>query len=128
MEASRWSGIIGKWSRRCISPDWVVVAVHGGHLGRRSGSHHRGESSCLSASALLGYHGVPHILVERHAGTAIHPRAASFHQRSLEIFRQIGLQNAIEQAAEREFRQNGAIIAVESLQGAELATFYASFN
>ncbi|MES2699186.1 MAG: FAD-dependent monooxygenase, partial [Pseudomonadota bacterium] len=29
----------------------------------------------LTASVLLGYHGVPHILVERHSGTAIHPRA-----------------------------------------------------
>ena len=82
----------------------------------------------LSASVLLGHHGVPHVLLERHQGTAIHPRAASFHQRTLEIYRSVGLQEAIEEAAEREFVQNGAIIAVDSLAGRELAAFYHSFN
>ena len=60
----------------------------------------------LTASVLLGRHGVPHILIERHRGTAIHPRAAAFHQRTLEIFRSAGLEEAVEQAAEREFVQN----------------------
>jgi len=82
----------------------------------------------LSASVLLASHGVHHLLVERHRGTAIHPRAASFHQRTIEIFRSVGLQAAVEQAAAREFVQDGAIIAVDSLGGKELACFYRSFN
>ncbi len=82
----------------------------------------------LTASVLLGHHGVPHVLVERHRGTAIHPRAAAFHQRTLEIFRSVGLQAAVEQAAAREFVQDGAIMAVESLGGRELAWFYRSVN
>jgi 2-polyprenyl-6-methoxyphenol hydroxylase-like FAD-dependent oxidoreductase len=82
----------------------------------------------LTASALLGAHGVPNLLVERHRGTAIHPRAASFHQRTMEIFRGLDLQDAVEAAAEREFVQNGAIVAVESLSGKELVHFYTSFN
>jgi 2-polyprenyl-6-methoxyphenol hydroxylase-like FAD-dependent oxidoreductase len=82
----------------------------------------------LTASALLGAHGVPNLLVERHRGTAIHPRAASFHQRTMEVFRELGLQDAVEAAAAREFVQNGAIIAVESLSGKELVHFYTSFN
>jgi hypothetical protein len=41
----------------------------------------------LSASLLLAARGVPHMLVERHRGTAVHPRAASFHQGTMEIFR-----------------------------------------
>jgi 2-polyprenyl-6-methoxyphenol hydroxylase-like FAD-dependent oxidoreductase len=82
----------------------------------------------LTASVLLGHHGVPHILLERHRGTAIHPRAASFHQRTLEIFRSVGIQEAVEREAEREFVQNGAIIAVDSLGGKELASYYRSFN
>ena len=82
----------------------------------------------LTASVLLGRHGVPHILIERHRGTAIHPRAAAFHQRTLEIFRSVGLQDAVEQAAEREFVQNGAIMAVDTLGGRELAWFYRSVN
>lgn len=82
----------------------------------------------LTLSALLAAKRVPHLLVERHPGTAIHPRAASFHQRTMEIFRSVGLQQAVEEAAAREFVQNGAIVSVDSLAGRELACFYRSFN
>ena len=82
----------------------------------------------LTTSVLLASHGVRHMLIERHRGTAIHPRAASFHQRTMEIFRSVGLQQAVEAAAAREFVQNGAIISVDALSGRELACFYRSFN
>jgi 2-polyprenyl-6-methoxyphenol hydroxylase-like FAD-dependent oxidoreductase len=82
----------------------------------------------LTTSLLLSSRGVPNMVVERHRGTAIHPRAASFHQRTMEIFRGVGLQQEIEVAAAREFVQNGAIIAVESLSGKELKYFYKSYN
>jgi len=49
----------------------------------------------LSTSLLLATAGVPHLLVERHRGTAVHPRAASFHQRTMEIFRGLGMQSAV---------------------------------
>jgi 2-polyprenyl-6-methoxyphenol hydroxylase-like FAD-dependent oxidoreductase len=82
----------------------------------------------LTTSVLLASHGVRHMLIERHRGTAIHPRAASFHQRTMETFRSAGLQQAVEAAAEREFIQNGAIVSVDTLGGKELACFYRSFN
>jgi 2-polyprenyl-6-methoxyphenol hydroxylase-like FAD-dependent oxidoreductase len=82
----------------------------------------------LSTSLLLANHRVPHLLVESHPGTAIHPRAASFHQRSMEIFRCAGVQPEVEAAATREFKQNGAIVAVESLGGKELQYFARSWN
>jgi 2-polyprenyl-6-methoxyphenol hydroxylase-like FAD-dependent oxidoreductase len=82
----------------------------------------------LSTSVLLASYGVPHLVVESHPGTAIHPRAASFHQRTMEVFRSVGLQRDVEEAAAREFRQGGAIVAVESLGGKELAYFYRSYN
>jgi 2-polyprenyl-6-methoxyphenol hydroxylase-like FAD-dependent oxidoreductase len=82
----------------------------------------------LSASLLLASRGVQHLLVERHRGTAIHPRAAMFHQRTMEIFRAVGLQEAVEAAAAKEFVQNGAIMAVESLGGKELQYFFRSVN
>jgi 2-polyprenyl-6-methoxyphenol hydroxylase-like FAD-dependent oxidoreductase len=82
----------------------------------------------LSTSVLLASYGVPHLVVESHTGTAIHPRAASFHQRTMEVFRSVGLQREVEEAAAREFRQGGAIVAVESLGGKELAYFYRSYN
>lgn len=82
----------------------------------------------LSTSLLLASRGVSHLLVERHGGTAIHPRAAMFHQRTMEIFRGVGVQGEVEAAAEREFVQNGAIVAVESLAGKELRYFFRSVN
>src|SRR4051812_21533189 len=84
----------------------------------------------LSTSLLLASAGVPHLLVERHRGTAVHPRAASFHQRTMEIFRSVGLQAAIESAAEKEFEQNGAIVSVESLAAPESEStfFFRHFN
>jgi 2-polyprenyl-6-methoxyphenol hydroxylase-like FAD-dependent oxidoreductase len=82
----------------------------------------------LTTSLLLSARGVPNLVVERHHGTAIHPRAASFHQRSMEVFRSVGLQKAVEETAATEFVQGGAIIAVESLAGKELMYFYKSYN
>jgi 2-polyprenyl-6-methoxyphenol hydroxylase-like FAD-dependent oxidoreductase len=82
----------------------------------------------LTTSVLLASHGIRHVLIERHRGTAIHPRAASFHQRTMEILRSVGLQQAVESAAKREFVQNGAIVSVDSMSGKELACFYRSYN
>ena len=82
----------------------------------------------LTTSVLLAKHGVPHVVVESHPGTAIHPRAASFHQRTMEILRSVGLQREVEETAAREFQQGGAIVAVESLGGKELKYFYRSYN
>ena len=82
----------------------------------------------LSTSLLLATAGVPHLLVERHRGTAVHPRAASFHQRTMEIFRSLGLQSAVEAAAEKEFVQNGAIVSVPSLSSDQVTYFFRNFN
>jgi 2-polyprenyl-6-methoxyphenol hydroxylase-like FAD-dependent oxidoreductase len=82
----------------------------------------------LSASLLLAAQEVPHLLVERHRGTAVHPRAASFHQRTMEIFRSVGLQEEIESASAQEFVQNGAIVSVESLASPEMKFFFRHFN
>jgi hypothetical protein len=46
----------------------------------------------------------------------------------MEVFRSVGLQQAVEEAAAAEFLQNGAIMAVESLGGKELAYFFHSYN
>src|SRR5918997_1028328 len=82
----------------------------------------------LSTSLLLASSGVPHLLVERHRGTAVHPRAASFHQRTMEVFRSVGLQAAVEGAAEREFVQNGAIVSVRDLASDDVTFFFRHFN
>ncbi|WP_281903654.1 FAD-dependent monooxygenase [Phytohabitans aurantiacus] len=82
----------------------------------------------LSMSVFLARHGVEHLVVERHPGTAIHPRAAFLMQRTVELYRGVGLQEAVIAAAEREFEQNGAIMAVDSLGGRELQWFFENIN
>src|SRR5215471_21212299 len=82
----------------------------------------------LSTAVFLGHHGVPSLVLERHAGTAIHPRAAAVTQRTMENYRAVGLEPEIEQIAETEFVQNGAIMAVESLGGKELDWYFRFIN
>jgi 2-polyprenyl-6-methoxyphenol hydroxylase-like FAD-dependent oxidoreductase len=82
----------------------------------------------LSLSVFLAQHGVSHLVVERHPGTAIHPRAAFLMQRTVELFRSAGIEPEVLAAAQREFVQNGAIVAVESLGGKELQYFFRNVN
>src|ERR671934_983509 len=49
----------------------------------------------LSTSLFLSWHGVPSLLVERHPDLLIHPRARGFTPRTVELYRQVGLEAAI---------------------------------
>jgi len=49
----------------------------------------------LFASILLSHHGVPSLLVERHTGTSLYPKARLINTRTMEIFRQCGLEQAV---------------------------------
>jgi 2-polyprenyl-6-methoxyphenol hydroxylase-like FAD-dependent oxidoreductase len=82
----------------------------------------------LSAASFLAWHGVPTLSVERHHGTAIHPRAGHFHLRTLEVFRSVGLEARVRAASEEQFDPDGGINAVESLAGREIATYIANLN
>ena len=82
----------------------------------------------LSAATFLAWHGVPTLSVERHHGTAIHPRAGHFHLRTLEVFRSVGLEARVRAASEEQFDPDGGINAVESLAGKEIATYIANLN
>ncbi|MEV5886005.1 FAD-dependent monooxygenase [Streptomyces sp. NPDC052020] len=53
----------------------------------------------LSTSLFLGRLGVRHTLVERHAGTSVHPRGRGNNVRTMELFRVAGTEPAIRQAA-----------------------------
>ena len=52
----------------------------------------------LSTSLFLSWHGISSLLIERHPGTAIHPRAVGFTPRTMELFRSVGVEEAIRQA------------------------------
>ncbi|WP_314177985.1 FAD-dependent monooxygenase [Streptomyces winkii] len=49
----------------------------------------------LSTAVFLAQQGVPCAVVERHPGTSIHPRARGITARSMELFRQVGLEDAV---------------------------------
>lgn len=88
-----------------------------------------GGSLCgLSAATFLASHGVSTLSVERHRGTAIHPRAGHFHLRTLEVLRSVGLEPRVKAASEAQFDPDGGINAVESLAGKEIATYIANLN
>ena len=73
-----------------MSSDVDVVIVGGGPVG-------------LAASLLLSQLGVSHALFERHEGTSIYPRAVSLNQRTMEVFRGLGLEAAVTAQAAPQF-------------------------
>src|SRR3954447_18753072 len=76
----------------------------------------------LTTAMLLGHHGVESLSVERHLGTAIHPRAGHFQLRTMEVLRQQGLEARVRAKSAETYSPTGGIIAVESLAGQQLAT------
>jgi len=82
----------------------------------------------LTTAMLLGHHGVPSLALERHAGTAIHPRAGHFQLRTLEILRQVGLDERVRAKSLEMYSATGGINAVESLAGRELGIYIKELN
>jgi putative polyketide hydroxylase len=73
----------------------------------------------LTASILLSRYGVSSLLVERHPSTSIHPKARGINARTMEIFRQCGVEDAV-RAAGLPPGRTGLIVWSRSLAGEEL--------
>src|SRR5258707_15596120 len=73
----------------------------------------------LTASILLSQADVRSLLVERHPGTAVHPKARAINVRSMEMFRQCGVEAAI-RAAGLPPQHSAMIIWAKSLAGEEI--------
>ena len=82
----------------------------------------------LTSALLLGDLGVPSLVVERHAGTAIHARAGHFQLGTTEMLRQVGLERTVRDASAKTYHPSGGIISVESLAGEQLATYVKDLN
>jgi 2-polyprenyl-6-methoxyphenol hydroxylase-like FAD-dependent oxidoreductase len=82
----------------------------------------------LSTALFLADHGVRSLAVEHHHGTAIYPRAAQIYQRTMEIFRTVGMEQLALQKSEEQFVQDGAVMAVDTLAGKELAWYVPNLN
>ncbi|HWD57972.1 MAG TPA: FAD-dependent monooxygenase, partial [Stellaceae bacterium] len=87
-------------------PDVPVLIVGGGPVG-------------LTASILLSRFGIASLLVERHPGTAILPKARGINARTMEMYRQLGLEQAIRDAG-LPTERTGFIVWTESLAGREI--------
>jgi 2-polyprenyl-6-methoxyphenol hydroxylase-like FAD-dependent oxidoreductase len=73
----------------------------------------------LTASLLLSQHGIRSLLVERHPGTALTPKARGINARTMEVFRQCGIDAAVREAGLAEGRL-GLIVWTETLAGKEI--------
>jgi 2-polyprenyl-6-methoxyphenol hydroxylase-like FAD-dependent oxidoreductase len=111
-----WSDDAVRAYRRDMAHEEIPVLIIGGSL------------VGLTTAMLLGHHGVRSLSVERHAGTAIHPRAGHFQLRTMEILRQVGLEDRARETSLRTYHPRGGINAVESLAGRELAVYVADVN
>ncbi|CZR52422.1 related to phenol 2-monooxygenase [Phialocephala subalpina] len=68
-----------------LENNYQVIIIGGGIVG-------------LSASLFLSSHSIPHLLIERHPTTSIHPRARGLNTRAMEIFRTIGVDELVREA------------------------------
>src|SRR5256885_116681 len=98
-----------------MADEFPVLIVGGGLIG-------------LTTAMFLAQHGVSSLAVDRLRGGSQLPRAAHFHLRTLELFRQAGIEDEVKQQSEHEFLPEGAIIAMDSLSGRKLADIIGSLN
>src|SRR5215475_1859764 len=82
----------------------------------------------LSAAAFLANQGVRSLTIERLPASSPLPRAAFFHMRTLEMFREIGVEDAVRSQSAEEFVPEGAIIAMDALAGRKLADIIPNLN
>jgi 2-polyprenyl-6-methoxyphenol hydroxylase-like FAD-dependent oxidoreductase len=73
----------------------------------------------LTASTWLSQHGIPSLLAERHPGTAVLPKARGINARTMEMYRQCGVEAAIRRAG-LPTERTGLVVWTESLAGAEI--------
>jgi 2-polyprenyl-6-methoxyphenol hydroxylase-like FAD-dependent oxidoreductase len=82
----------------------------------------------LSTAMFLAQHDIPSLIVERLRGGSPLPRAAFFHMRTLEMFRNAGIEKEVREQSFREFEPEGALVIMDSLSGRKLADIIASLN
>jgi len=98
-----------------VSSDHPVLIAGGGLVG-------------LSTAMFLAQQGISSLAIERLRGGSPFPRAAHFHMRTLELFRQAGIEDEVIRQSNEEFLPEGAIVAMDSLAGRKLADIIGSLN
>src|SRR5262245_34330610 len=99
-----------------MSDDDVPVLIAGGGL------------VGLTTAMFLAQHGVRSLAIERLRAASKLPRAAHFHLRTIELFRQAGIESEVRAQSEKEFVPEGAIVAMDNLSGRKLADIIPGLN
>jgi 2-polyprenyl-6-methoxyphenol hydroxylase-like FAD-dependent oxidoreductase len=95
-----------------VFPEQDVLIVGGGSVG-------------LSAAVFLAHHGVRALVVEREPGPRVHPRATGIGLRTMELLREVGLEQAVNEVAIDMTGATLGKITVDTLAGADLAALAA---
>jgi len=82
----------------------------------------------LAVASFLARHGVRSIAVERLPQSSPLPRAAFFHMRTLEMFRELGIEARVREESAKEFVPDGALIAMDCISGRKLADIISNLN
>jgi putative polyketide hydroxylase len=82
----------------------------------------------LCAAAFLAQRGVRSVTIERLKESSPLPRAAFFHMRTLEMFRSLGIENAVRERSAKDFVPEGSIVAMDAVAGRKLADIMPSLN
>src|SRR5918993_642265 len=98
-----------------VDIDVPVVVVGGSMIG-------------LATAMFLAQHGVEVLSIEKHHGTAIHPRAGYFQLRTNELMRVAGIEDRVRAASLALYDPDGGMNNVESLYGREIASFIPNIN
>jgi len=82
----------------------------------------------LCAAAFLAQRGIRSVTIDRLKESSPLPRAAFFHMRTLEMFRSLGIEDAVRERSARDFVPEGAIVAMDCLAGRKLGDIMPSLN
>ena len=82
----------------------------------------------LAMASFLAQQGIRSITVERLKESSPLPRAAFFHMRTMEMFRELGIEARVRQESAKEFVPDGALIAMDCVSGRKLADIISNLN
>jgi len=82
----------------------------------------------LAAASFLAHQGIRSLVVERLKDSSPLPRAAFFHMRTIEMFRQLGIEARAREESAKEFVPDGALIAMDCISGRKLADIISNLN
>jgi len=73
----------------------------------------------LFCALFLARHGVSSLLIERHPGVSIHPRARAITIRTMELLREVGLEDVVREAGSA-LAKSRYVLTVDTLAGEEI--------